>query len=122
VRALTDSQQYTLQQLAQFTRIQRQAAAGQLQASEALDELQRLELANVQVVSLEATGTEIVLEKIAKQRRGDLTLSLPMQGQAALPLRGGGSLAPLSLRESEAPPARDEVARLCLRPWRRRMG
>jgi hypothetical protein len=99
VSALTDSQQYTLQQLAQFTRIRRQIAAGQLQAREALDELQQLELANVQVVSLQATGPEIVLERIAKRRGGDPTLSPADPLPNPPPL--GGRESPLSLRESE---------------------
>jgi hypothetical protein len=65
MRILTDSHQFTLEQLARFTQVKRQIADGQITVREALDELQQLELANVQVVSLEATGSEIVLEKIA---------------------------------------------------------
>ncbi len=75
MRILTDSHQFTLEQLARLTNVKRQVAAGQITAREVLDELQRLELANVQVVSLKATGTEVVLERIAKQRGGDPTLS-----------------------------------------------
>jgi hypothetical protein len=68
MRMLTDSHQYALEQLARLTHVKRQVAAGQITAREVLDELQRLELANVQVVSLKATGTEVVLEKIAGGR------------------------------------------------------
>jgi hypothetical protein len=65
MRILTDSHQFTLEQLARFTKVKQQVADGQITARQALDELQQLELPNVQVVSLEATGPEIVLEKIA---------------------------------------------------------
>lgn len=61
---LTDSHQHTLKQLAQFTRIKRQVAAGQLTAIEALDQLQQIELPGVQVSSLKEIPAEIILENI----------------------------------------------------------